>query len=446
MKSLIDKYLSDKRGHFAVQFAVLGLPLVIMTTFVPDYMSANVEKVNVKTALDAAVIAAVNNNSLTISEKEDYARNHFNQNYQGDVKFTLDPKATDARVEMSAKGLAPVSVAAALGIKGIDLYEKSAAEIASENVICVMALNESAASSITFEESNGFLADTCSVHSNSSAANAIVSTSSKTPIAKSFCAVGGLEGKFEPYGKGDCKPIEDPYKYVKPAPSGPCMPETSIDYDTWNEMRVYSSQMQSLEIVADGGNVNGNGNGKIKPLNAGDEAMLKPGTYCGGLIITGKNVKFMSGDYVLQDGAFTFMSGSSATGENVTFTMSGSLLDIKAGSDVRLKAPRFGDRAGLVFMEDTQYIPGKNGNKKQIHNIKGGASLNVLGTLYFPTQSLVVKGDKSALGAQSPATSFIANDIHFSGIGSSVSVKVNHVAAGLPPIMPRVEDGARLIE
>jgi len=140
VRKVWQKFLKNERGHFAVQFALLGLPLVVATTFVVDYAGAGTEKVNVKTALDAAVIAAVNNNSLTLSEKEAYAKKHFSENYRGDIQFKLKPKALESRVEMSAFGVAPVTVAATLGIDGIELFEESAAEISSENTICVMSL------------------------------------------------------------------------------------------------------------------------------------------------------------------------------------------------------------------------------------------------------------------------------------------------------------------
>jgi len=44
-------YIQNIRGHFAVQFALVGLPLVVATTFVVDYSQAGTEKVNVKSAL-----------------------------------------------------------------------------------------------------------------------------------------------------------------------------------------------------------------------------------------------------------------------------------------------------------------------------------------------------------------------------------------------------------
>ena len=121
MRALLKRYLKNSSGHFAVSFALIGIPLVVATTFVVDYSMASAEKVVVKGALDAAVIAAVNNNSLTISEKESYARTHFEQNYLGKIEFKLDAKASENRVEMSAFGVSPVTVAETLGIDGVEI-------------------------------------------------------------------------------------------------------------------------------------------------------------------------------------------------------------------------------------------------------------------------------------------------------------------------------------
>jgi hypothetical protein len=125
-----------------------------------------------------------------------------------------------------------------------------------------------------------------------------------------------------------------------------------------------------------------------------------------------------------------------------------STLKIEKNSNVYIKAPRFGDRKGLAFIQDVIPEFGQNSKLPNGKNeIKSGGQLNVLGTLYFPTQTIQISGENSQMGAQSPATSFIAYDIHFKGkAGSSVSVKVDHVAAGLPPMLPRIEDGARLVQ
>ena len=434
----------DIRGHVAVQFALVAFPLIAGTTFILDYQKAEVERANLQAALDSAVIAAVNNDDLTLLEKEALAIDVFNRNYSGKLDIDLRSTAEENRVELSASGLSPVSVAAALGVDGIEVFQKSIAETAEENVICVLSLAEDGAERIKFGGNLSFEAPTCSVHANSTNSKAILSESTIVPVAKSFCTVGGAKGDFSPYAKGECRPIEDPYKDVKPATEDEfCLmgvrdgnKDDVARFEGDNEWSK-DSTTEIVQFDPDSENV-----------VAGSFVTLGPGTYCGGLNIQAANVKFEPGDYVIVDGKLSFKQGASAWGENVTFTMKGdkSKLKIESGSKVHLKAPNFGERKGLIFMEDVASSSGKDGKGIVKNEVDDGAEFAAIGTLYFPTQALVVKGKNARLGAQAPATSFIARELDFSGKeGSHVSVAVDHVAAGLPPVLPRAEDGARLV-
>jgi len=448
VRKVWQKFLKNERGHFAVQFALLGLPLVVATTFVVDYAGAGTEKVNVKTALDAAVIAAVNNNSLTLSEKEAYAKKHFSENYRGDIQFKLKPKALESRVEMSAFGVAPVTVAATLGIDGIELFEESAAEISSENTICVMSLAPEGEEVITFEEGVTFAAPTCSVHANSAHSNAIVSSGKTPPLAKSFCAVGGAQGEFSPYAKGQCKSIADPYEHISIPLAGPCISGTSLD-----------GKGKDKGFTLDDKDVNiGRTESDTDSENStGDNVILYPGTYCGGLLVDGIGVTFRPGIYTMLEGELKFKDSAVAHANDVTFILEGekAKLKIEKGADVFVKAPSNGSLAGLAFIQKPFLQLGKKKAKREVSEVKSGGKLEILGTLYFPENTLKISGDDSAVGAQAPATSFIAYNIHFGkdekndkklGIGGYVTVAVDHVAAGIPPILPRVEDGARLVQ
>lgn len=180
----------------------------------------------------------------------------------------------------------------------------------------------------------------------------------------------------------------------------------------------------------------------------GNEAVLFPGTYCGGLTVDGKGVLFMPGNYIMLDGPLTFKNGAQAKAENVSFILNGqnSVVTVESGSTVHLKAPRAGAMAGLALYQDRQNAKlGKTvAYPNGVNVISSGGALNVTGTMYFPTQGLEVVGD-SRLGAEAPATSFIAYQVGFSG-DTKAEVKVDHVKGGIPPLLPRSDDGARLIE
>lgn len=454
MPSIWRQYLKNTRGHFAVQFALLGIPLVVATTFVVDYSMAGAQKVDVKSALDAAVIAAVNNNSLSLFEKEAYAKTHFEENYNGSIEFKLSPKASASRVEMSAFGVSPVTVAEILGIDGVEIYEKSAAEQTSENVICALSTATSGRDAITFSGNSSFMAPTCSVHANSSDANAMRVVGNASALAKTFCAVGGGEGRFQPYIKGDCAPVSDPYQYVKAPEAGICKNEGNIrdirQLILDNEDRIDSAATSILDRV--GSDADGAGTaqwlaGFFAENLTGSNTTLQPGTYCGGLTVDGTNVRFAPGNHIILDGPLIFRNDAQAVGDGVTFVMKGlpSVLSVESGANVSLKAPSSGELAGLAFFQDVETQLGNDGIfPNGVNSLSSGGQLNVTGTVYFPTQSVSVVSD-SVFGAHAPATSFIAYDLKFAG-NSDIRVAVDHQRAGLPPIMPRTEDGARLVQ
>ncbi len=425
-------YSRESSGQVAVFFALVALPLLICISAALDYTNAVSQKTKVKNALDAAVLAAMNNNALKPSEKEDYALKYFTDNYSGKVPVKLNATATENDVTLSGEAAAELSIGKALGMKEIVIRSTSRAEIASENTICVLALGTSG-TGVSFSGGLAYDSPTCSVHSNSRDAKAIVSTSSAKPSAKSFCAVGGTRGNYEPYAKGECKQIEDPYKDVIPPMESWCSPIAALQGASSNSSNPYANSQLVNDI---GGFVGG----------IQDNVILIPGTYCGGVSITGKNIVFLPGDYIMLDGPLRVVAGAQATAENVTiaFKGTGAQLQIDEGSDFVIKAPATGPRAGLAFME---VIEGSASNDSAVNYIRGGSALSVTGTVYFPTQEIEVKGGVNTVGSKAPATSFIARSLTFTGDkGSKIDVKVDHVSAGIPPIMPRAEDGVRLAQ
>ena len=179
------------------------------------------------------------------------------------------------------------------------------------------------------------------------------------------------------------------------------------------------------------------------------DTILSPGTFCGGLTVAGSNVTLLPGVYHMVDGPFVVKDTATVSGEGVTVVLGGGNAHFKVESEGELKlvAPSRGATKGIVVAEDVRNpeLDPEGERVRQTSRVSSGGELLVTGTVYLPTHAMEVSGDGSRLGSNAPSTSFIADTLRFGGSGL-VKISVDHQEAGLPPVQPRSEDGARLIE
>ena len=147
----------------------------------------------------------------------------------------------------------------------------------------------------------------------------------------------------------------------------------------------------------------------------------------------------------MKDGPLVLDAGSNLVAKDVTVVLQGNDAVLKATSTATaaFKAPSEGKFAGMAFFQDI------HSNAKNFTTLPTGTSvvgtasnISIIGTAYLPEQKIDFLGG-SFLDNQAPATSFIAYKISMS-LGSVVEVAVDNDTAGLPPIEPRSDDGARL--
>ena len=223
-------FLSNESGQIGVIFALAALPLLACMSAAIDYSRVTKERSSISSALDAAVLAAANNNAIQLDEKDEYAATHFTSNYNGDLEITLTPSVTTEEVRLVAEGTLNLVFGNIIGIGDQDIAEASAATFSTDNTICVLALSEGADGAISYDSDLEFVANNCSVHANSTSGSAIlVERNLFKPVATSFCAVGGIQGEVEPHSKGECSPIADPYEDVAHAAIGLCEREFLIE-------------------------------------------------------------------------------------------------------------------------------------------------------------------------------------------------------------------------
>lgn len=400
----------NTKGQITVITAIIGLPLLLICGYALDLNRTIAQKTNLGAALDAAALAAVIPANLTDSQRSQFAQEIFEENYVSKRPVDLDIAASRETVKITGKSHVNTVLSSFAGLQSIAFAKTSHAVLTRANVVCVLALAKSGSATIEFKDKMTFNSPACSVQANSSDPYAIQASTPNAPIAKSFCSAGGSQGTFIPLIKNNCTPVKDPFadKTPPPVPDTPC----------------------------------------IKPTYKG-AAVLRPGVYCDGLKIDNANVIFKPGIYHIW-GEAIFTGSSVAMGKEVTLILRGTGNGIKLDNSamVKFKAPANGPTAGIVFWQ--VYANKDDPNAKPPSGISGkseisaSGGLNLVGAAYFPTHELTITSDRWAK-ARSPATSFIANRILFAGIGN-VEVHVNHEAGGIPPILPRSDDGARLVE
>ncbi len=445
LKTHFDRYCFNQSGQFAVWTSLLGLPLIAGVGLALDMENRNRHNKSLEAALDAAALAAVIPDMLSNAERASYAREVFHKNFQSDEDEVVALKVAASRetVEISATLEVPSLVGGLVGVHKTHLHDRSKAVLTRSDTICVMTLDKENAYSLRFEDNAVFDASTCSVQVNSIHPQAMISATLTPPRARNFCSVGGAIGNYYPRVKANCSPVEDPYKdLVIPPAASSCDQNRQVIIKNKNGKGAGRAFLESQLST----NIEGE---SLIP----DHATLMPGIYCRGLEISGANVTLSPGVYHIW-GGLTFTQNAGVYGNGVTFLLKGedTPLMIEEGAQVWLKAPSSGLTAGLVFwqryLELQDYIngivPAVPETQTSVSEINSGGGLTIIGTAYLPNHKLLVTSDNS-VSSQSPATSFIAHQIEFSG-RTHMQVSVDHVAAGLPPLKPYTDDGARLVE
>ena len=125
---------------------------------------------------------------------------------------------------------------------------------------------------------------------------------------------------------------------------------------------------------------------------AGQTVDLSPGTY------------WITGNFDLQSGAVIECSScSNAQGTGVTLILATQTnkvgaLSIAANATLNLNAPRSGQFAGLVIVQDSNNLPSGTGFTSNQSAIGGTAGSSLNGLIYFPLSSLTFRGNPSPTG------------------------------------------------
>jgi Flp pilus assembly protein TadG len=142
---------------------------------------------------------------------------------------------------------------------------------------------------------------------------------------------------------------------------------------------------------------------------SGGNVTVYPGTYCGGLTITGKsNVYFTAGTYYIANGDLVIQStnnvscsncttsGGVTTGTTFVLTQTtGNNADIGGASitsenNVNFNAPSTGTYAGVLFYQDRRVAAGTMSSTSKIFTVASLNTATLSGAIYFPSNKIDV--------------------------------------------------------
>ncbi len=264
-----------------------------------------------------------------------------------------------------------------LGIASSTIKVKASAGImASVPPTCLYVLSPSASSAMA--ASNGASVNmNCGINVNSSSATAMSVTGGANVKATAVSVVGGSSvnngGSVSPAPVTGVQAVTDPFAAVTGPTVGACnYTNYSPGWGSWT---------------------------------------LNPGTYCGGITINnGATANFNPGTYIINGGALSFAGGATITGGGVMFYLTGTnasygSVSINNGVNVTLSGPTSGAYTGLLFFQDRSIT------SSVAANFAGGATMQLTGSLYFPTTAVSFSNGASGNGT----TALIANQVSFTG-------------------------------
>jgi len=422
--NLINRFRRDETGNVVITFALLLPVLAAGVGGAVSYSTGSAARTSMQNSLDAAVLAAAASSDLTdalSASAIDTASQYFENNVGTFARNSAkEIAATFAVNSLTISGQATGSLANPFGgVIGSKTYAVAVRSSATKSAtpVCVLGLNGLDNGAFDINGNPTFNAD-CAVQANSNSTSGMTQEGKSAVVkAKKFGVKGGHKTEtYSPPPTDGSAAIKDPYASIPFPPYAAC-------------------------------------DNNAKGLDIKEDTTLSPGTYCGGIKISGDGTKvtLQPGIYVMVNGPFWTTGSPVVTGDRVmiAFTAKDASLYIWGNSSVKLTSPTSGTYMNMQFMSDRDNADTKGtwvsiGGSNGPNTDGGDVKLQIDGVAYFPTQNFWTFGN-AVLNANSPSMAIVADKIWTQG-NATVNVTHNNprnlaVSAG-----PTTAFGARLIK
>lgn len=370
----LKRFYGCARGNFAVGAALL-IPLLLGAAGgAVDLFVHNNHRGELQDTADAAVLAAATEaglkgwsaetaSSVVAAVVSANLKNRFS-GVTFEHSVTVDEARRRITLELTQDHYGYFYLGYFTGSPQIKVEAIAAASGQSD--ICVIVRSPSAANAFMLDGDASVTAAKCSAYSNSKHTKGVAAAGASKLTTELSCSGGGYSGgskNFKPLPVRDCPQISDPLAQRTATIAA------SISTATCSFTKT-----------------------EIK----GTKKSLFPGTYCGGLKITGgATASLAPGIYVIKDGKLRVEKKSTIEGTEVSFVFIGEKagLELKNDATVSLTAPDDGPLAGILI-----HAPDGGGSKSRVFKIESRNARRFTGTIHTPSDRLVVGGDKDADG------------------------------------------------
>jgi len=292
----------------------------------------------------------------------------------------------------------------------VNIHARAVAKLNTASQACILALSPNAPGAVTVAGSTVVTLNGCDVASNSSASDALrmhgggYLTTDCVNTVGGAVTTSGLKLQTCDAVREQAPKTMDPYADIpEPAVSGICHRPDSFSSGSTLLTPTYQSHPSGLRTLR----------------------------FCNGLKVTGGNVTFNPGLYIIE-GEFAVNAGTTLVGSGVTFYLAkGASLKLNGGAKLNLDAPTEGLFAGILFF-------GARDSTVATHQVNGSSGSTFNGAIYFPSSGVEYSGRAGSTGG---CTQIIGETVTF--IGNS-EVQSDCQAAGTRPIV--TSQSVKLVE
>jgi Flp pilus assembly protein TadG len=366
---LLRRWLTDRRGSVVTTFALAAPVIAVLALGAVDLASVSADKQKLQDVADAAALMAAkqlgmaDNNGLAERTRSVMAEQLTELTSRLTYTAAVTPDTEEGLVQVQLTVNRNSFFANMLPPGGWNFTITANAQQMGVTPLCVLSHGDKEKDKIELKDRAIVAAPGCLIHSNSD-----VKVAPGASLSAGVAQAAGLaSGPINPAAQTDAPTIADPFASMVIGEKGAfCSP---------------------VDLLAE-----------LEPI------VLAPGIHCGNIVVA-KNatITLLPGDHYFQKGRLELKENAVLTGDDVVMVFGKEAdFQFKDSAQIRLSGRRQGSYAGFVIATTRE--------NDRTFEISSSAARQLLGTVYVPNATLLVKG-KNRVADQSAWTVIVAKAI-----------------------------------